>query len=179
VLTHGSPDLSGGRGIWVYAVAATIRREWFGGADGIGVRPVWVIAGRGGPAAGGLAAAVSGVSLAEFGADALHRNLADPHWRDRTTLTHWRVVDLIAAHLPVVPMQLGVVYPDEATVVTMLAARRAEFTAALLNVAAASPAARAEVTGPLTMLASPPGLTELAVVPPLRRAWVQESAGDA
>jgi hypothetical protein len=120
----------------VYAVAATIRREWFGGADGIGGRPVWGIAGPGGPAAGGLAAAASGVSLEEYGAEAVRRQLADPAWRQRIMLEHRRVVGLVAAHLPVVTMQLGAVYPDEAAVADMLAARRAEFTAALLNVAA-------------------------------------------
>jgi hypothetical protein len=171
-----SPVLSGGRGIWVYAVAATIRREWFGSADGIGARPVWGITGRGGPAAGGLAAAVSGVSLEEFGPAVLHRNLADPDWRDRTALTHWRVADLVAAHLPAVPMQLGAVYPDEAAVVSMLADRRAEFAAALLNVAAldlailATPTPRAEGTGPLPVPADLPDPAQLiATRPPKAR----------
>jgi Gas vesicle synthesis protein GvpL/GvpF len=104
---------AGGRGVWVYAVAATIRREWFGRADGIGGRPVLGIAGSGG--------------------------------RDLTTRAHRHVVSIVAAHLPVVPMPAGTVYPDEAAVIRMLAVRRAEFTAGLLNVAAAAvmrPAAR-------------------------------------
>jgi hypothetical protein len=66
------------RGIWVYAVAATIRSEWFGRPDGIGV-----------------------------------------------------------AHLPVAPMPPGTIYPDEATVIRILAARRTELTIAL-NVTAAT-----------------------------------------
>jgi hypothetical protein len=134
---------AGGRGVWVYAVAATIRREWFGRADGIGGRPVWGIAGSGGPAAGGLAAAVSGISLDEAGPEALRR--ADRARRDLTMRAHRHVVSIVAAHLPVVPMPAGIVYPDEAAVIRMLAARRAEFTAGLLNVAAAAvmrPAAR-------------------------------------
>jgi hypothetical protein len=43
-----------------------------------------------------------------------------------------------AAHLPVVPMPPGTIYPDEAAVIWILALRRAEFTAARLNVAAAA-----------------------------------------
>jgi len=38
----------------------------------------------------------------------------------------------------VVVMPLGTIYPDEAAVIHLLAVRRAEFTAALLNVAAAA-----------------------------------------
>src|ERR1035437_2073726 len=42
---------------------------------------------------------------------------------------------IIASHQPVVPVRLATIYPDEATVTSMLTAGRAEFTAALLNVA--------------------------------------------
>ena len=53
-----------------------------------------------------------------------------------------QMAGIVAAHLPVVPMPPGIVYPDEAVVIRIYAVRRAEFTAALLNVAAAAAAAR-------------------------------------
>jgi hypothetical protein len=45
-----------------------------------------------------------------------------------------------AGRQPVVPMPLATLYPDESAVIRMLAARRAELTAALLNVAASAAA---------------------------------------
>ena len=66
------------------------------------------------------------------------QRLADRVGRDRVMHAHRHVVGLVAAHLPVVAMPLGTIYPDEAAVIHLLAVRRAEFTAALLNVAAAA-----------------------------------------
>jgi len=142
---------SGGRGVWVYAVAATIRREWFGRADGIGARPVWAITGRGGPVAGGLAAAVSGVSLDEFGPEALAARTR----RERAIRAHHHVIGIVSAHLPVVPMPLATVFPDETAVIRMLATRRAEFTATLLNIAAAAAAMGAATEGDIPPYATP------------------------
>lgn len=88
---------------------------------------------------------MSGISLDEADPEALRR--ADRAWQDLTARAHRHVVSIVAAHLPVVPMPVGTVYPDEAAVIRMLAVRRAEFTTALLNVAAA--AARRPATGPL------------------------------
>ena len=51
-----------------------------------------------------------------------------------------RGIGVVAAHLPVVPMPLAAIHPAGAAVVGMNAVRRAEFTAALLNLAAAAAA---------------------------------------
>lgn len=123
------------RGIWIYAVAPTVRREWFGAADGVGSRPVWPVY------AAGLAAAVSGVDAAEFGPEAVARRLSrldrpeDRMWVSQTAQRHRAVVEKIASHQPIVPMDLGILCPDEAAVASLLAERRDEFASLLTQVA--------------------------------------------
>lgn len=81
----------GRRGIWVYAVATCVRREWFGQADGIGGRPVWGVT----AIPGRLAAAVSGISLGEFGPEALNR--ADRARLEWIARAHRDVAGIVAA----------------------------------------------------------------------------------
>lgn len=56
-------------------------------------------------------------------------------WSPRFSATGMHGGTIITSHQPVVPVRLATIYPDEATVTSMLTAGRAEFTAALLNVA--------------------------------------------
>lgn len=127
------------RGIWIYAVAPTVRREWFGAADGVGGRPVWPVF------AAGLAAAVSGVDAAEFGPEAVEARLArldhheDRAWVSQTARRHHAVIEKIAAHQPVVPMRLGTLCPDEVAVASWLTERHDELAAMLTRSADLTP----------------------------------------
>jgi hypothetical protein len=68
----------------------------------------------------GLAAVVSRVSLAEFGAEPLRRNLNDMRWLERTARAHEGVLDRALAAGAVVPLRLCTVFADESHVRAML-----------------------------------------------------------
>lgn len=123
-----APAVPAGEGAWVYAVAREIEPEWLGGVPGVAGCPVRPVA------RGGLAAAVSTVSMAEFGEQPLRRNLEDLDWLTETAQAHHGVIGAIARHRPVVPLRLATVYHDDASVAAMLAARDGEFGAALARV---------------------------------------------
>jgi hypothetical protein len=69
---------------------------------------------------GDLTALVSDVSLAEFGAEPLKRNLNDADWLERTARAHQRVLDRALAAATIVPMRLCTVCHDDAGVRTLL-----------------------------------------------------------
>ena len=70
---------------------------------------------------GGLSAIVSRVSLEEFGAEALKRNLEDLEWLERTARAHQAVVDrALTATDALVPLRLCTIFTDEAHVREML-----------------------------------------------------------
>jgi len=108
-------------GTWVYAVAGSIREEWFNGTAGVAGRPVRAVT------AAGLAAAVTRVSLAEFGEEPLHRHMEDLAWLEATARAHHHVIEIVARHGPVIPMRLATVYYSDAGVADLLARRQAEF----------------------------------------------------
>jgi hypothetical protein len=113
------------RGVWVYAVA-----------ERVAVTPLSKLTGVGGGAvrtveAAGLTAVAEDVNLAEFGEEALRRNLEDLSWLEATARAHHRVIDLVAQQGPLVPMRLATVYRSEANVVTVITDQSAEFRAAL------------------------------------------------
>jgi hypothetical protein len=97
---------------------------------GVGGGPIRTLA------CGGLAAAVSTVSLAEFGEEALPGRLEDLAWLEAVARLHHRVIEIAANHVPVVPMRLATVYRSHARVTAMMAARQADFTTALGRVRA-------------------------------------------
>lgn len=118
-------------GIWLYALAGRIDREWLGGLTaGVAGQPVGTVN------AGGLTAAVSSVSLDEFGEEPLRRNLEDLPWLEAVARGHHRVIALIAQHAPVIPMRLATVYRDEAGVAELLTTRREHFAGVLEKVTA-------------------------------------------
>jgi hypothetical protein len=116
-------------GVWMYAVADGMAPEWFGDVAGIAGEPVRVIA------AGGLSAAVTTVSLAEFGEQALRRNLEDLAWLENVARIHHEVIEVAAQHGPVLPMRLATIYHDDESAIATLAQRADDFTVALRRVA--------------------------------------------
>ncbi len=110
-------------GIWVYAVAG--RSACPGPLTGVGGAPVATTT------AAGLTAVTERVPLDEFGEAALHRNLEDLGWLEKTARAHHTVIDAVAQHGPVVPMRLATVYRSEAGVTALLTRRGADFRALL------------------------------------------------
>ncbi|MGK5743129.1 GvpL/GvpF family gas vesicle protein [Micromonospora sp. URMC 103] len=117
--------VAAGTGRWLHGV---VREADLGvltalpGMVGEPVRPV---------RADGLAAVVSGVPLAEYGEEALRRNLEDLAWLERAARAHHRVVDALARAGAVVPARLATVHHDDDRVAASLAARRTELVALL------------------------------------------------
>jgi hypothetical protein len=130
--------------VWVYAVARRIDNDWLDGATGVDGSPVRAVE------AAGLAAAVTAVSLDEFGEEPLRRHLEDLSWLDATARMHHHVIDIIARHGPVVPMRLATVFHGDGSVADMLTHRRESFSAVLQQVTA-------RVEWGVKVYAAPPG----------------------
>jgi hypothetical protein len=81
--------------------------------------------------AGGLAAFVSRVPLAEFGAEPLRRQLNDFAWLERAARRHEAVLERALAHTTIVPLRLCTIFADEDGVRRMLEQQRPELAAAL------------------------------------------------
>jgi Gas vesicle synthesis protein GvpL/GvpF len=113
------------RGLWIYAVAERVDAAGLRQLTGVGGGPVRVTS------AAGLAAVAEDVGLAEFGEDALRRNLEDMAWLETTARAHHQVIDAVAQQGPLVPMRLATVYRSEASLAAVLADRAADFRAAL------------------------------------------------
>ena len=110
-------------GVWLYAVTRD-GRDW-AGLVGVADGPVRAIE------ADGLVALGSTVDLAAFGEAALKRNLEDLDWLAVTARAHDHVVRAAASAGVTVPLRLATVYLDDDRVRDMLAARGADFRAAL------------------------------------------------
>jgi Gas vesicle synthesis protein GvpL/GvpF len=85
--------------------------------------------------AGGLAALVSRVPGAEFGAEALRRNLNDLPWLERVARAHEEVLERVLPDGPIVPLRLCTLYEDDDGVRRMLESERAALHAAIDGVA--------------------------------------------
>jgi hypothetical protein len=123
--THSEVHMGDPRALWIYAIAPIVRREWFGQADGVGERPVWPVM------AAGIAAAVSGISLDEYGPDAIETRADDPGWLEEIRHRHQSVIAKVADHQPVVPMALVTLCSDEASVAAFLKERHDELARAI------------------------------------------------
>jgi Gas vesicle synthesis protein GvpL/GvpF len=118
------------RCVWLYAVTGDAVTAPPGELTGVGagvVRPL---------RAAGLAAIVGDVDQREFGEAALRRNLEDLGWLERTARAHHAVIEAAGTRGPVVPMRLATVYSSDASVLTMLRDRAADFRGALSRLAA-------------------------------------------
>jgi hypothetical protein len=115
-------------GVWTYAVTGRVSATSLDQLSGVGDGPVRTIA------AGELTAVVEDVGLAEFGEQALRRNLEDLDWLGATARAHHRVIDALAREGPLVPIRLATVYSSDGAVTAMLAERDADFRAALARI---------------------------------------------
>ena len=80
---------------------------------------------------GPLAALVSRVALAEYGAAALQRNLNDFRWLERVARAHEAVLEGALADATIVPLRLCTIFDDEDGVRAMLDGSGAELSAGL------------------------------------------------
>ena len=115
-------------GIWVYAIAERVDAKPLAQVRGVGGKPVRTVA------AAGLTAVAEDVGLAEFGEEALRRNLEDLDWLEVTARAHHRVIDAAAQQGPLVPMRLATVYSDDARIAAMLTERGEDFRSALRRI---------------------------------------------
>jgi hypothetical protein len=106
-------------GLWAYAVirASTPTRSVAGIADGM----------VGAVVAGDIAALASPVDLADFGEEALRRNLERLPWLEATARTHHRVIAEAANAGAVVPLRLATVYRTKAALADMLVRHAVDF----------------------------------------------------
>jgi hypothetical protein len=102
-----------GDGLWAYCVtrAGEPGRAVLAGVDGGVVERV---------EARGLAALVSRVPLAEFGAGPLRDNLNDLGWLERVARSHEGVLERVLADSTIVPLRLCTIYESEDSVREML-----------------------------------------------------------
>jgi hypothetical protein len=80
-----------------------------------------------------LGAVASWVSLAQFGAEPLHRNLNDLDWLARTARAHETVLDRLLASGPMVPLRLCTVFAGDQQVHAMLEREHDELADALVR----------------------------------------------
>jgi gas vesicle protein GvpL/GvpF len=120
-------------GTWLYAVAGGVDRDRLGPviglSTGVAGEPLRTVE------AGGLVAVVGSVPLADFGDEALRRNLEDIDWLARVARTHDEVVNAVAGAGPAVPLRLATVYLDDERVELVLRRREADFERTLRRVA--------------------------------------------
>ena len=115
--TPGAPPVArapSGDALWAYCVlpAADPLPANAGGVDAAGgVERI---------EAGDLAAIVSRVPLAEFGATPLRENLNDLEWLERVARAHEAVLDAALAQSTIVPLRLCTIYESEGSVREML-----------------------------------------------------------
>jgi hypothetical protein len=108
--------------VWVYAVTADLDADQICGLTGVAGEPVRVVT------EGILGAVVGSVDDAVFGEESLTSLLTDVTSVETVGRAHHRVIASTASAGPVVPLRLATTYPDDATIRTRLAARRAELT---------------------------------------------------
>jgi Gas vesicle synthesis protein GvpL/GvpF len=116
------PPAPTGDGLWAYCITR-------GGdpprIDGVHGSPVERIE------ADGLAVLVSRVPLAEFGEDALRRNLNDLDWLERVARDHETVLEQTLASGTIVPLRICTIFTDDEGAAGMLTERRAALDTAL------------------------------------------------
>lgn len=120
--------MADGDGVWVYAVTHHVDDSALRGLAGVSGEPVYAVT------AAGLTAAASRVPLAEFGEQALRRNLEDLAWLETVARKHHEVIESVAHGAPVVPMRLATVFHDDDGVSAMLTSRHDDLAAALARV---------------------------------------------
>lgn len=121
--------------VWVYAVTADLDTDQISGLTGVAGEPVRLVSepddadpeGRS-PGSPRIGAVVGSVDDAVFGQKSLTSLLTDLTSVETVGRAHHKVIASTASAGPVVPLRLATTYPDDATIRTLLAARRAELT---------------------------------------------------
>lgn len=101
---------------------------WLAGVSGVAGADVRAVR------AAGLTALVSDVDLAEFGAQALRRNLEDLTWLENVARAHHHVIGAASRLASLLPIRLATVYSGAPGVTAALCERQREFTSALAQV---------------------------------------------
>jgi len=97
-------------GRYLFAVTRGGRSDRLAGVTGFEGAPLEVVG------HGQLQAVVCDVDLADFGEEALARNLEEMAWLEKVARTHHEVVHAVAAIGPVAPMRLVTIYSDDDSV---------------------------------------------------------------
>lgn len=103
-----------GSGTYLYAITRPVDPSELTGVLGVGGVPVHAVQD------GEFACIVSDVSLDEFGEEALHRNLDDLTWLERTAREHDAVVQAAARLTTTAPLRMATVCLDDRAVVDRL-----------------------------------------------------------
>ena len=111
-----------GDGLWAYCITRASDPPSIGGVHGSPVERI---------EADGLAVLVSRVPLAEFGEDALRRNLNDLDWLERVARDHEAVLERALEAGTIVPLRICTIFTDEQGAAQMLAERRPDLDTAL------------------------------------------------
>jgi hypothetical protein len=111
-----------GDGLWAYCVTRAGDPPRIDGVHGSPVERI---------EADGLAVLVSRVPLAEFGEDALRRNLNDLDWLERVARDHETVLERTLASGTIVPLRICTIFADDEGAAQMLSERRSALDTAL------------------------------------------------
>lgn len=117
-----------GQCYWLYCVAASSDAAVPDGLTGVAGEPIQAIE------ADQLTAFTGPVPEAEFGADALRRNLEDLDWLAECAEAHHAVISDIAATRAVTPMRLATICADAQGVANLLARRAADLKGSIAHV---------------------------------------------
>jgi hypothetical protein len=120
-------ERASGTAVYVYAVAEADAVVPAPDLRGIGDAPVRVVMSE----ATGLRALVSDVPLAQFGDDALKRNLNDLPWLSAAALRHEATVETAMSETTLVPLRMCTIFRDDDGVLEMLAREETALAAAL------------------------------------------------
>ncbi|MFE9693093.1 GvpL/GvpF family gas vesicle protein [Micromonospora sp. NPDC005806] len=123
--TTAEPAAAIESGVWLHGVAAEVAPATLAGITGIAGTPARAVT------AAGLVAVVSDAPLAEYGEEALRRNLEDLAWLERAARAHHAVVDALSRSGAVVPARLATVHRDDDRVTRVLVERHDELAGTL------------------------------------------------
>jgi Gas vesicle synthesis protein GvpL/GvpF len=116
------PPRQEGAGLWAYCVTRASEPPAVAGVHGAPVERL---------EADGLAVLVSRVPLAEFGEDALRRNLNELDWLERVAREHEAVLERALEAGTIVPLRICTIFADDEGAAEMLRERRAALDTAL------------------------------------------------
>jgi hypothetical protein len=151
-------------GVWVYAVGPADARDaaapglaWSDGKAVLGdIAGVAAADVRLAPVAG-LTALVSDVSLADFGAQELRRNMEDLDWLETAARAHHGVIAAASRLFTLMPVRLATVYTSDESMAAGLGAHAAQLRSSLAWLASRSEWGVKGYASPPARNASPPG----------------------